>query len=431
MTQQTINIGTVANDRTGDSWRDALDKVNDNFNEIYGSGGLNNVVKVNSLADLPTPVGGVIELVVTPGVGISYIFGANTVDIGANRLTITGATVVLRGVHRTSSRITSTTTGDFITVSGGGSLASEFMVYTCANANFIDFIGNGTSTFLVLQNTVLVSAVSWGTIAGAVTTSLRIFNGLASSSAGFLWTGTLNNEINITDTRMSGWAGTAIDLGTATFDLIVIASGTRLISPGGTTILSGAASSANLKVGGRALINDVIFNGTGTALSGITTEDLQWQFGSSNVFVDGTTQNTQTDIWDVLGSSETVTIGGIGTFVAVGGTNWAATTANRFTTTTAGLITYTGLDDMVLRISAASTIEKVGGGADKVCTKIAVNGTVNDDTISCTKNADPTAVLSQALLTISNGDTIQLFVGNEDSTANIIVSESNIIISES
>lgn len=35
MTQQTINIGTVADDRTGDPARDAFDKVNDNFTELY------------------------------------------------------------------------------------------------------------------------------------------------------------------------------------------------------------------------------------------------------------------------------------------------------------------------------------------------------------------------------------------------------------
>lgn len=35
MAQQTINIGTTADDRTGDTWRDAMDKCNDNFNELY------------------------------------------------------------------------------------------------------------------------------------------------------------------------------------------------------------------------------------------------------------------------------------------------------------------------------------------------------------------------------------------------------------
>ena len=35
MAQQTINIGTSANDGTGDPLRTAFDKVNDNFTELY------------------------------------------------------------------------------------------------------------------------------------------------------------------------------------------------------------------------------------------------------------------------------------------------------------------------------------------------------------------------------------------------------------
>tara|TARA_R100000655_G_scaffold105024_1_gene152849 strand:+ start:3658 stop:4248 length:591 start_codon:yes stop_codon:yes gene_type:complete len=35
MTKQTINIGTLANDGTGDSIRVGGDKINDNFNEVY------------------------------------------------------------------------------------------------------------------------------------------------------------------------------------------------------------------------------------------------------------------------------------------------------------------------------------------------------------------------------------------------------------
>ena len=35
MAQQTINIGTAANDGTGDPLRTALDKCNDNFTELY------------------------------------------------------------------------------------------------------------------------------------------------------------------------------------------------------------------------------------------------------------------------------------------------------------------------------------------------------------------------------------------------------------
>ena len=37
MAKQTINIGSNANDGTGDPLRTAFDKINDNFTELYGS----------------------------------------------------------------------------------------------------------------------------------------------------------------------------------------------------------------------------------------------------------------------------------------------------------------------------------------------------------------------------------------------------------
>ena len=37
MTQQTINVGTTANDKQGDSLRAAFEKVNENFTELYAA----------------------------------------------------------------------------------------------------------------------------------------------------------------------------------------------------------------------------------------------------------------------------------------------------------------------------------------------------------------------------------------------------------
>jgi hypothetical protein len=37
MAQQIINIGTIANDNTGDTLRGAGQKINDNFDELYGA----------------------------------------------------------------------------------------------------------------------------------------------------------------------------------------------------------------------------------------------------------------------------------------------------------------------------------------------------------------------------------------------------------
>ena len=37
MSKQALNIGSIANDNTGDTLRAGGDKVNDNFTEIYGA----------------------------------------------------------------------------------------------------------------------------------------------------------------------------------------------------------------------------------------------------------------------------------------------------------------------------------------------------------------------------------------------------------
>ena len=50
MAQQSINIGSSANDGTGDPLRTAFDKINDNFDELYGS-----TAEANDLIEDSTP----------------------------------------------------------------------------------------------------------------------------------------------------------------------------------------------------------------------------------------------------------------------------------------------------------------------------------------------------------------------------------------
>ena len=50
MAQQSINIGSAANDGTGDPLRTAFDKINDNFTDLYGS-----TAEANDLIEDATP----------------------------------------------------------------------------------------------------------------------------------------------------------------------------------------------------------------------------------------------------------------------------------------------------------------------------------------------------------------------------------------
>ena len=51
MAQQNINIGTNANDGTGDPLRTAFNKINANFSELYGT-----TAEANDLKEDTTPV---------------------------------------------------------------------------------------------------------------------------------------------------------------------------------------------------------------------------------------------------------------------------------------------------------------------------------------------------------------------------------------
>ena len=56
MAKQTINLGSSANDGTGDPLRTAFDKINDNFNELYSAGaaGTNLDLTGNSITSVDT-----------------------------------------------------------------------------------------------------------------------------------------------------------------------------------------------------------------------------------------------------------------------------------------------------------------------------------------------------------------------------------------
>jgi len=110
----------------------------------------------------------------------------------------------------------------------------------------------------------------------------------------------------------------------------------------------------------------------------------------------------------------TVTISSSGEFVPIGGTNWANSVISKFSSTNAGLSTFLSERQSNAFIIATATVEKSGGGSDTICMRIAINGITLAKTESCTDNQTPTSIVSQAVVLLSEGDTIQLYVDNQD-----------------
>lgn len=394
---------------------------------------LENVIIVNSAADFPTAVAGVVELTTSPGIKLTYLLGAVEIDMGSDRFTITGGQIVIRGIHQSATTIKSTTSGNLFTMEDAF-VFFEFFVVDCANAKVIEYTNPGAVLIsLIITNFVINTCDSIFDIEDAFITSLRTVTLVSATTAGILWTGTNGSQINISNFNGLSWTGTLLDLGTATFDIIEMTEGNRFISPSGTTILSGASSNGNLNSGGRGIVDANLFNGIGTAISGIDTQDTQWNF-SENIFADNTTTNSKNVADAFLTASEAVTITTQSVYVAIGGTNWSSSFLARFTVSTAGIIEYIGLPTIEVKIGTSTTVSKVGGGSDQICTKIAIDTgsgfVVADKTIGCTQNSTPTGVVSLGFFSLDSGDKIQLFVGNEDSTANIDVANSTITIDE-
>ena len=83
MAKLTVNIGTSANDRTGDNLRTAFNKINENFTELYNGLGLdNNKFKPPMLSqddiDALTPEIGMIVYNTTTGKFQGYAADANS-----------------------------------------------------------------------------------------------------------------------------------------------------------------------------------------------------------------------------------------------------------------------------------------------------------------------------------------------------------------
>ena len=125
MVQQTINIGAVANDRTGDTWREAMDKANDNFDELFDAprDSINLSSKDDVLAN-GVLVGDEITLNVA-----NYYF--EVIDLGADVINLPGG-AILEGSTATLSRITTNSLKPTIT---SAQMASSLLLSVVASSS--------------------------------------------------------------------------------------------------------------------------------------------------------------------------------------------------------------------------------------------------------------------------------------------------------
>lgn len=137
MAKQVVNIGLAENDNKGDKLRDAFDKINDNFDEVYGVGGLVNVDTTFKLAAFTAEVNNTYFVDVNSSAVTVTFPSANTGDV-INVVQVNGDSNV---VTITSSSKINKSTSDYVYTTGTYRYIS--FLYISATDGWIQLVNSG------------------------------------------------------------------------------------------------------------------------------------------------------------------------------------------------------------------------------------------------------------------------------------------------
>lgn len=419
MAQQIINIGAVANDGTGDTWRDAMDKSNDNFTELYGLTDVTKRVLVNELSDFPAASGGVITL----AANTQYLL-ANDINVGTDRFVLSDGTAI-SGIESIVVTLTYTGSGDLFTMTDVTARVSNMRI-SAATGRLFNW-SETTGKIFRSNDVSVVSCDKLGLFTGT-TGVIRFtnFSPAAVTTDGCEFVGNFRSFLwEVSAATMT--AGAMFNLGTATFDSFI--AHTILATLNGTSnLISGAASSANINSGGQGLGLVLLTSGTGTPLSGVTSNDARWSFDHND---DIATTNRGAS-GRVIGNATVTSIATASTPVKVDfGTSWVAGDQNQWSSDNTGTHTYSGPDEGFHVTGSISGTNAAGNG--KVFRwYIAKNGTVdlNSVTEGTYDSTRSESVAITAVIEMSSGDFIEIYVENITDTTNITATTVNLVIED-
>ena len=406
-----LNLGTVADDRTGDTFRAGGTKINAMMTELFAFKDAQGFVFVALESEFPVQDATTITLESK----VVYIISA---AISTAKRFIVEDAAVLTSFNIFGHVLEYTGTGSMFTGSDASFTIREIQIShpNAQGFSFTDTIGN---TFLYVNDSVrTVSGAKYGTFNNMQTVFITGSSSLDMDD-GVTLTGANQSLVSFNQFFMQSTSASFIgaDLGTSIAltweftDLI-------LVGPAGSIGIKGAASSANVTAGAEATVTGGNFANVTTPLSGITVDDIRWSF-SDNA---GISDSLEDGLLSFNGSVTETTITTINTPVIVNAT-WAVIRSSKFTGTTGGRLTYNGQRAITVPIDVAIGIISVGGGSIDVSIYLAKNGSV----ITASKTTVAISGTTQRTLSIpwqdsiSTNDYYEIYVENNSGTTNVIV----------
>ena len=426
MVQQVINVGAAPNDRSGDTWRDAFVKSNDNFTELY----LRASKLIITEEDFPNQDANTITL----NDGDVFIFTQSMTL--TKRFVVNEASVTLIGLGFNSVTISYSGSGTFITGTDASVELRNFSINPGASNDAFDIRSTvaQTNNFYAI-NVFVGSCDRYGYFENLSVVQMEN-TGSTSTTTGCFFSGGF--DVLVVDNANFTGPSTmvSIDLDGATFASRLNISSCVFSGPVGSVGISGLVSSGNIGAGVLADVQSCTFS-VGTHLVNIDPSDVRWNFRSNSSVEDS--RNVADGYLD--GGAETLTVSAAGDWYEIGvpgagGVSWVGDLLERFTISTGGVLTYIGEQDIQVKISGRATVEKVGGGSDEIEVRIAKNwtGATTDGgeykSRAITQNAAPTSVPLGALLNLIENDTVRLIFANNGSTADIVISVATMEIFE-
>jgi len=372
------------------------------------SAAVTNSIDVFTISDFPPAVSGVITL----EENTNYVILDDITT--ANRFVFQDNST-MQGRNKANIVVTYTGSDNFFSWSDAN-VTIERMTIVAASGSVLSGVNATASTYVTIFDKLAFVADDLGVIGETKGISISYCE-FSLASDGVAFSGDLGNVlVTACDADIQG--GTLFDMDGATCDGIAFAN----VFAGGdvsATFLDGAAASGNFNAGGLGSIVDCRIKSITPLAANITVDDVSWEF----VFNDTIQDTKPNGILSLQGNSTETVIAGAGTAVKVAGT-WVVEDVSQSTGTTDGRYTYDGIKPAKQVLTGSVSVAPASGGAVTMSAYFALNGTI----ISGSKRQGSAAsgglssITMPWYITTQPGDYIELFVANEDSTVNIVVS---------
>lgn len=376
---------------------------------------MSDTIIVKSEADLPAASGGIIQLEDNK----TYIF-SGTVGIGANKI-VAGAENIISGFNAKKDIIASSAADWLISSSDKNLVVVDIGLRNTVGGIF-DFSSTTSANSLFIRNVSIEECSKVGSISSSTMSSIDIFRTtILSCSSGFSFTGSFS-LISVDKMTQFGDIGSSeyglsIDAAAQTVSLsdILFNSDTE------TCVYINPASIDN------GILRNVINTGTSTTLTGVDHSTIKWQIRS----VSGEEDSYVGAYMYLAGNDSATDITSIGGWVKVAGAT-SVSYLSKMSSDASNKITYGGLSNYDLTINAAITGVSGSGTQQDHELAIAVNGTIDTTTISSltTRSAGlPVSCSIHSILSLNEGDYIELYARNNTSTTDVTISELQMVVS--